>query len=167
MREHRRAHRQPLDRAQHRNRRSQHAVRINQRRSRQAEHQDLFRVLATETLERAADQSRECQHPALALVVEPQDDQQIFHRHHHHQRPDNQGCRAHQILRTDRRSVLPGETFAERIQRARSDIAKNNAQGSESGDREVRFVARVASEGVVHRREADRSHGLQTISPRA
>ena len=74
MRKHRRTHRQTLDRTEHRDRRSQHAIGINQRRTGQAQKHDLSRILATQTFHRATDQCRQGKNPALAAVVKFQDD---------------------------------------------------------------------------------------------
>jgi hypothetical protein len=58
------------------------------------------------------------------------------------------------------------KTLAKGIERAGSDIAKNNPKGGDRRYREVWFMASVACVCVSHRREADRSRREKSISRR-
>ena len=119
---------QPFDRAQHRDRWRDHAVAVEQRRAEQAErdqHLPLGAAFALPWIE----QRQQRQNAALAPVVGAHDQRQIFDRHDDHQRPEDQREYAEHVFR--RRRQLD-ERLAERVERARADIAVDHAQHAEA-----------------------------------
>ncbi len=77
---------QALDRRQHRDRRSDHRVAVEQRRSAQAQDEDHLGASA----HRALGQGHQRQHPALAVIIGPHQEQHILDGDHEDQRPERQ-----------------------------------------------------------------------------
>ncbi len=130
--EERRRHFQSLDRAQHRDRRGDDAVAVEQRGADQTRRHDPSIPLAPLT-GRAQDQCGERQEPALAMIVGAHDDKHVFDRDDQRQGPDDQrksteDCGLAQIAEID-------ERLAHGIERRGADIAIDDA---ERGDGQAR-----------------------------
>ena len=124
----RQCHFQPLDRGQHRYRRGDHAVAIEQRRAEQAE-QHQHRAQARITGGGAAGQRGQGHYPALATIVGAQHEQHVLERHHPEQRPEDQREDAQHALGVDTHPVMPGEHLLEGVERAGADVAVDHAGG--------------------------------------
>ena len=121
----------PLDRAQHRNRRGDGAVAVEQRRPDQADH-DHDGAPAVLSGAARADQREQRQNAALAVIVGAHDQDRVFDRDDDDQRPEDQRHDAEHRLRRDvsgRTGGLRGDV--ERIERARSDIAEHDPHAGE------------------------------------
>ena len=117
--------RQALDRRQHRDRRRDHAVAEEQRGRQHAEHHQP--VGPAPAAGAALDQREQRQAAALALIVRAQDQQDIFERDDHDQRPEDQAEHAEDVQRIDGQRVMADEDFLHRVERARADIAIDDA----------------------------------------
>ncbi|MDT4849564.1 hypothetical protein FQZ97_836880 [compost metagenome] len=113
---------QPLHRRQHGNRRGDHAVAVEQRRTDQAEdHQHRAQLRMRQR--RAQRQGGQRHHPALALVVGTQDEEHVLQRHHPEQRPEDQRQHAEHAVMVDRHAIAADEHLLQGVQRAGTDIA--------------------------------------------
>ena len=126
--------RQTLHRTQHRNRRRDRPVAEEQSRSKdkKARHQPPARSSRRTPIKNPRHQR---ENSALAVIVGAHDQHHIFHPHHQKERPNNQRRHAQCGLRTRKthRDLI-------RIQRARADIAKDNAQRQNRHSRSTGFV---------------------------
>ncbi len=118
---------QPLNGREHRDRRGDHGVAVEQRRAADPEEEYPRRPAPCRPLR----QRHQRQDPALALVVRPHQHGDVFHRHHHDQRPQGQGHHA-----DDRVRLHPGlgrlfQRVMEGIQRAGPDVAEHHADRAE------------------------------------
>jgi hypothetical protein len=147
VREQRRRHLQALDRGQHRDRRRDQAVAVEQRGAEQAEQDHRLPLAAANPLigEDAGHQRHDA---ALALVVGAQDQRHVLERDHDDQRPEHQREDAQHVLRRDRHRVVGvAEDFLEGVQRAGADVAIDHAergQGEDGGAVFLFFVAHGA-----------------------
>ena len=66
---------------------------------------------------------------ALAAVVGPHDEGQVLDRDHHRERPEDERQDAEEVLVRRRDAVLAIDALAERVERARSDVAEDDAGG--------------------------------------
>ena len=123
--EERRGGLEPLDRAQHGDRRRDHAVAIEEGRAHQARHQQQT-VARPTAARRAQGQRRQRQYAALATVVGAQDDDHVFGRHHHHERPRDERQHAQHILRRD--AALGIEALPDGVERRGPDVAIDDAK---------------------------------------
>ncbi|MNS73160.1 hypothetical protein D3C72_1065920 [compost metagenome] len=114
-----------LDRRQHRHRRGDHAVAIEQRSADQPAHHHQ-RTQPRVGRRGPPRQCSQCHGAALALVVGAQDEHHVLERHHPQQRPQDQRQDPQHAVMVDRHSVPAAEDFLEGIQRAGTDIAINH-----------------------------------------
>ena len=133
--ERRRHELETFDRRQHRDRRRDHGVAEEHRGADHAEHQHERRAPA----ERARRERRERERAALAVVVGAQQDQHVFERDDDDQRPQDHRQHAEHDLARDR----PGSggrhhRLAERVERARADVAIDDADAAERQRPEAR-----------------------------
>ena len=132
--------RHALDRAQHRNRRGNHAVAIEQRRGKNPQQHDPARPrLARNVL---IDEREKRQTAAFALVVGPHDDADVLDRDDDHHRPEHQADDAEHMQPVERQGVMPGEGIAHGVERAGADIAEHNP---DRADRQRDLAAVVLS----------------------
>ena len=115
---------------QHRQRRRDHRVAVEQRAADDAEQDHGSRRAA----QRAVCHRHQRKRPAFAIVVGAQQDHDVFCRHYDQQRPDDQatGCRARPPRLPDcPRPTAAVTDFAHRIERAGADIAIDDADAAE------------------------------------
>ena len=120
---------QAFDRRQHRQRRRDHRVAIEQRAADDAEQRDRGDAAAERTLR----QRHQRQRAALAIVVGAQQDHDIFQRDHDDQRPQDQRQHADDN-RFGHGALGPGgrdDRLAQRVQRAGADVAVDDADAAE------------------------------------
>ena len=136
-RQHRRRDFKALDGAEHRDRRRDHAVAVEQRRAEDAQ-QDQGRPARRETRTRlrrrgatAGDQCRQREDAAFALVVGPQHERDILQRHDEQQRVNDERQHAQDVVVADGHRVRSEKALANRIERAGADVAKHYAEGGE------------------------------------
>jgi hypothetical protein len=125
-----------FDRRQHRQRRRDHGVAVKQRAADDPEQHDRASAFANCALR----QRHQRQRSAFAVVVGPQQDDDIFQRHHDDQRPQDQGEDAEHGLRgcPAFASARGHHRFAQRVERAGADVAIDDTdapehQGPEAG----------------------------------
>ncbi|MGY4417924.1 hypothetical protein ACVWY2_000349 [Bradyrhizobium sp. JR6.1] len=118
-----------FDRGQHRKRRGDDGIAVEQRAADDAEQHDRGSTLGDCALR----QRHQGQRPALAIVVGTQQDHDIFQRHDDDQRPQDQ--REHAEHRMRRHGALAAgsrdDGFAQRIQRAGTDVAIHDTDAAE------------------------------------
>ena len=103
-------------------------------------------VRARRASHRLLRQRQQGQDPALALIVGAHDQQHVFDRDDQDQRPHDQRQHAQHILRRERQPVLRVEALAEGVDRARPDIAEDDA---ERGERKPGDTGRNLRPGLV------------------
>ena len=114
-----------LHRRQHRHRRGDHAVAIEQRSADQAA--DHHQRTQPRVGRRGTPRQRGQRHgAALALVVGTQDEHHVLERHHPQQRPQDQRQDPQHAIMVDRHPITAGEDFLQGVQRAGADIAINH-----------------------------------------
>gem|GEM_PF-5908997 len=114
-----------LYRRQHRHRRGDHAVTIEQRSADQAT--DHHQCAQPRVGRRSPPRQRSQGHgAALALVVGAQDEHHVLERHHPQQRPEDQRQDPQYAVMVDRHPITTGKDFLQGIQRAGADIAINH-----------------------------------------
>ena len=118
-----------FDRRQHRQRRRNDRVAVEQRAGDDAEQHDRAGTLGHGALR----QRHQRQRPAFAVVVGAQQDQHVFQRHHDDQRPQDQAEHAEHGLRrgVDRAAAGRHHRFAQRVERAGADVAIDDADAAE------------------------------------
>ncbi len=118
-----------FDRRQHRERRRDHGVAVEQGAGNDAEQDDGGPAGA----DCALGQRHQGQRAALAVVVGTEQDHDVFERHHDDERPQDQ--REHAEHRRRRRYSLRARSrhhrLAERVERAGADIAVDDADAAE------------------------------------
>ncbi len=132
-------HLQPLDRAEDRDHRRDHAVGEQQRGSEQPEENEPAPAApATVAIRRRRDQGDQRHDPALAPVVGAHHEHQVLEDHDQGERPEDQ--RQHtEDVGGRRLGAVPGhEALTDRVQRRRPDVAVDHAEG---GQREGRQIA--------------------------
>ena len=150
-----------FDRGQHRQRRRDDGVAVEQRRADDAAEHDRAGALA----ERALRQRHERERAALPLVVRPQQDEHVFERDHDDQRPQDQREHAeHGIARQGAAGGCGRNRFTKRIERARSDVAVDDTdaadgQRPEAGAR-ARLAVPVGGDYAAGRSRKRGTHGL-------
>ena len=122
---------QPLDRAQDRNRRRDRAVAVEQGGADEADH-DHGRAPFVALGAARADQREQRQNAAFAVVVGAHDEDRVFDRDDDDQRPEDQ---RHDAEHRFRRNLSVGtgglRGDVERIERARADVAEDDAHARE------------------------------------
>ncbi|MNH12404.1 hypothetical protein D3C79_719430 [compost metagenome] len=124
---------QPLYRRQHRNRRGDHAVAIEQRSTEQPE-QHQHPAQAWIRRRRTPGQGRQGHDAAFALVVGAQHKQHVLDGDNPDQRPEHQRQNAEHAVMVGLYAVMAGEDLLEGVQRAGTDIAIDHAG---SGDQQA------------------------------
>src|SRR6185503_1313928 len=168
--EHVRADAQALDRAQYRNRGRHDSIAVKQRRAEKAE-ADHHRPRPESRLRPVWNQRHQRQDAALALVIRAQDEDQVFDRDDEHQGPEDQGQDADDVLSSGGDAVGGIEALAKRVERARADVAVNNAEGAERQEREPAPLWagrwRTHTLTIVYQlgERRERREGLKTKSP--
>jgi hypothetical protein len=124
----------------------QHAVAIEQRQAQKRGHAD--EGLGGARYGRAVGQRRQRHHPAFAVIVGAQDQENIFERHHHDQRPEDQRDAAVNRRRVGTARRL--DRCLHGVERAGADITEHDAQRAE-GERKGAPGGRVCMR--CHERE--------------
>ena len=131
-----RRHLEPLDRAEHRDGRRDHAVAVEKRGAEDA-HQDEDRP--SRSISRSRRQQRgQGEDAAFALVVRAHHDRDVLDRDDEQQRIDDQRQDAEHVLVRRRHGMRAEEAFAHRVERARADVAVDDA---DRGERERKELA--------------------------
>ena len=131
--EDRRGHLEPLDGAEDGNRRRDHAVAVEQRRSEDAQ-RDQQRPSHRQAARRAGlgpapwNERRQGENPAFALVVRAHDDDDVLERDDEQQRVDDERQHAEHVLGRGADAVRAEETLAHGVQRTRADVAVDDAE---------------------------------------
>ena len=119
---------QALDRREHRDRRRDDRVAVEQRGADHAEQRDREDVVPHDALEQRHQRER----AALAVVVGAHDQEHVFERHDDDQRPQDQRHDAEHHLAGERAAGRGGgEALLEGVERARADVAVDDADGAE------------------------------------
>ena len=119
---------QPFDRRQHRDRRRDDRVAVEQRGAGHAEQRHREDVAPHDALKQRHQRER----AALAVVVGAHDQEHVFQRHDDDQRPQHQRHDAeHHLARERAAGGRGGQAFLERVERARADVAVDDADGAE------------------------------------
>jgi hypothetical protein len=139
--EYRRRDIQPLDRAQHRDGRRDHAVTVEQGRAEDAEQHQRRR--APPRLRAPGEQGRQGQDAALAVIVGTHHDDDVLERDDEQQRVDDERQHAQHVLLRRRHRVRAEEALAHRVERARADVAVDDAEGGEREGEESVFERSV------------------------
>ena len=121
-------HLQALDRAEHRDRRRERPVPVQQSGADQDENRDATGLPRRGALEGARQQGQQREDPALTVVVGPHDDGEVLDRDDQRQRPEDQ--RRDAQSRVDRLvDPLGGQRLPHRVQRRRADVAEDHPRG--------------------------------------
>ena len=126
---------QPFHRRENRNRGRDHAVAVEQRGGEHAQQHNQPAVARLADM--TAEQRNEGETAALPLVVGAHEDRHILDRHHDQHRPENQAYDAEYVQPVDCDARRSGKGFAERIERAGTDIAEDDTD-SPHGQRSAR-----------------------------
>ena len=127
-------HLEAFDRRQNRNRRGDQRVAVEQRGADDAEHDD-GEALAPE---RARGKRHQSQRSTFAFVVGAEEDQHIFDGNNEDQRPNDQRKDAENDgLARSLTAARRQHQFAQRIERARSDVAVDDANATERKSPEI------------------------------
>src|SRR6516162_1277677 len=119
-------HLEPLDGAQHRNRRRDHTVTVKERGARQAKHdQEPGQVLAGSAPE---SQREERKYPPFALVVGAHDQEDVFDGNDKQEGPNQARQNAENIGLCQRQPMLGIEALAKRVDGTCSDVAEDDAK---------------------------------------
>ena len=138
---------EPFDRAEHGDRRRDHAVAVEQRRAEHAE-QHQHRAAAPAPSGRGGHQRGQREDAAFALVVGAHHDRDVLDRDDEQQRVDDERQHAEHVLVRRRHRVRAEEALAHRVERAGADVAVDDAEGGEDDCRAtpvVRTVSQISS----------------------
>ena len=117
-----------FDGGEHRDRRRDDGVAVEQRGADHAEPDHEPAALAHDAL----DQRHQAERAALAAIVHPHDEKHVFERDDHDQRPEHQRHDAeHRFLRHRAAGRRGRQAFLERIKRARADVAIDDPDRAE------------------------------------
>ena len=143
---------EPFDRAEHGDRRRDHAVAVEQRCAEQAEHENdaMPRSAAGRRLRR---QRHQGQDSAFAAVVGAKHVGQVLERDHDRERPEDQRKHAEHVVVDWRHGVRAVQALAKRVQRAGTDVAEHDA---ERGQRQRQQRVAVVLLGRLRRQGARR-----------
>ena len=118
-----------FDRRQHRQRRCDDGIAVEQRAADDAEQDDAARPSAGRG---ALRQRHQCERAALAVVIGPQQDHHIFQRDHDDQRPQDQRDDAkHRMRGRLAARACRSDGLAQRIERAGADVAIDHADAAD------------------------------------
>ena len=149
---------QPFGRRQNRHCGGNHRVAIKQRGCKHAEHDNRSGPACTRRL--TIDQREQGKAAAFALVIGLHDGHRIFEGNHDHHRPKYEAQHADDMQWIGCNRVMPGKGFAECVNRAGTNIAEDNANGTYRELRRrtlrcmampVTFLIRVMSEIICLR----------------
>ena len=115
----------PFERAQHRDRRRDRAVAVEQRRAENADRDDADALAVLDAEER-----HQRENAALAVVVGAHDDGHVLDRRGDDERPDDEREHAERDVRRGR-AARPVERGLEGVERARADVAVDDAERAE------------------------------------
>jgi hypothetical protein len=146
---------EPLDGAEHRDRRRDHAVAVQQRRAddRQERHAgdpSFARRMRAEPIRNNCQQGEDA---PLAMVVGAHDEAQILDGHHHDQRPQHERQNSVQVGGAGLCAPRGEQTFLQGVQRTCADVAKHDSQGAQHQRRHPRRVFAVQRGDSVRGRE--------------
>ncbi len=118
---------EPLDRREHRDRRRDGRVAIEERGTRHAEHEEHAGAAPGRPLR----ERKQRQRSALAAVVGAHDEHDVLQRHDHDQGPDQQRDDADDLALGETVAPRGPQTLAQRIKRAGADVAIDDADRSQ------------------------------------
>jgi hypothetical protein len=140
---------QAFDGAEHRNRRRDGAVAVEQRRADQADDEQL-RAPGSRLGLACAKQRQDRDDPALSAIVCTQDQQRVFNRDDQDERPQDQRHHAENGVVRDGAAMGGGPGgFLQRVKGAGADVAIDDPEGPERGC-EWKRVGSVAGRGYGH-----------------
>ena len=161
---------QPFDRGEHRDRRGDHAVAVEQRGADDPERDQRRRHDRAAAAPRGLQQRRQRHDAALAAVVGAHDEREVLDRHDDRDRPEHERDHAVDVpLRGVHRVIVGGEDRLQRVQRAGPDVAEHHAQRTERerrhrGSRGGAPVRPGLVGGLDRRGEALGGHRRWTVS---
>ncbi len=123
-----------FDRAEYRDGGRDHAVAVEHRRSEQTERDDELRPVHVNSV--AEEQREEGEHAALAAIPRAHEHGDVLEAHHQHQRPQEQRRDAEHVFRSRRDASPAVKRLLHRVQRARAEVAENDAEGRDRGEPE-------------------------------
>ena len=129
-----RRHAEPFHRAQHRDGGRDHAVAVQERGAEESDGDERAVACAAHLRAHERDEREDA---ALAAVVGAHHEQQILDRHDDDERPEDERQHAEDVGSRHRNRMSSGEAFAERIQRARPDVAVHDAERSKNEKRQA------------------------------
>ena len=165
MTERRRGDREAFHGAQHGDRRRDHAVAVEEGGAEQPEQHERVGRLALH----ARGERHQGQDAALAVIVGAEHEDQVLDGDDEDQRPGDEREDAEDIGRGRRDGVRSAEAFPERVERARADVAIDDAERREDGRGErsaARGTAGAFGAGGRGRALRRRGHG-RSVSARA
>ena len=128
---------QPLQRREHRNRRRDRPVAVDQRRAEKTDRDDDGAMLSLH-----AKQRHQREDAALAVIVDAHRDGHVFDRRHHDQGPDHERQHAERDRRVGS-AAGEAQDRLERVERARPDVAEDHPQRREAERRQASEVRRA------------------------
>ena len=115
--------------AQHRDRRRDHAVAVQQCRAEQSERHEHRAALAL-GVGRLGDERQQRKDAPFPIVIGAHHEQDVLDRNDQRERPEDEGQHAKHVVMGRGDSVDSVEALAERVQRAGADVAIDDADGS-------------------------------------
>jgi hypothetical protein len=140
---------QSFERREHRDRRRDRAVPVNESRAEQAERHDPRSFLALN-----AQQRHQGEDAALAVIVDPHGDGDVFDTGDRDQRPHDQG--QHPEHRRRARAAGEVQHRLERVERAGTDVAEHDPERCKPECRNAAGMSRVT---FLHHAPEERSRG--------
>jgi hypothetical protein len=138
-----------LDRAQHRDRRGDHALAAQERRTEQRHERHRADAHTVRRAQPLGHQREQREDPALAAVVRAHHEQQVLARDHERERPDDERQHAQQVLAALHEAVVGVDALLERVEGTRTDVAEDHA---ERGECEQHFSPNSLPLRVCHQR---------------
>ena len=121
---------QSFDCREHRDRGREHRIAVKERRAEHADEEEGARPLRV-PLDRRGRHREQRHDAALAAVVRPQHEYDVFQRHHDHQDPEDGREPADDVCLVERNAVLRIERLFDGVERARADVAVHHAERKE------------------------------------
>ena len=144
---------QAFERGENRDRRRNSTIAVDQRRAEQADGDDVRAMLAFD-----AEQGHQRQYAAFTVVIDAHRERDVFDRHDDDQRPDEQRQHAeHNVLAGAAGDI---EDSLERVERARADVAENDAERGNAHAGKAFAGLRVGTLVWAHDRGSGGSSGL-------
>ena len=155
------AHLEAFHGGEHRDRRREHRIAVEQRGAEhpaRQQHGPQARVLA----HRGGGEREQGHDPALAAIVRAQHQRHVLEGDHDHQRPEDRRYSAQDVLGIERDAVFRIERLLHRVERAGADVAVDHAQGEQrQGGGAVPQRGAAARRRVAGKRAGYRSHAAQ------